>query len=180
MGSQRHAPATLPPGKRPGTHSTGGCTHTDFWSCGPLLWQTGRPWPQVFGIMRGELWTTGTRWRWLCRNSGCRLTASDCVVPGSIKCTDKQLTLSPISSWSLLLLRDLRFSQRYWRSYGCVLCRLVYSHRIAPSTVRLSGPKKSKRKFFCIFSDAALLKALAFITVTVLVSHSSLIAWSCR
>ena len=25
MGVQRHAPAALPPGKRPGTHCTGGC-----------------------------------------------------------------------------------------------------------------------------------------------------------
>lgn len=86
MDSQRQTPATLRWGRDPVSifHEA---ARMDFWSCGPLLWQTGRPWNEVFEIMRGELWAAGTHWRRLYHNSGCRLTDCHCVLPDSIKCS---------------------------------------------------------------------------------------------
>jgi hypothetical protein len=84
--SQRQTPGTLP-WKRDPVPILHEAAYMDFWSCGPLLWQTGRPSNKLFGIMCGELWTTGTQWRWLCHNSGCRLTDYHCVLPGSMKCS---------------------------------------------------------------------------------------------
>ena len=79
----------------------------DFWSCGPLLQQTGRSWNKVFGRMRGELWTTGTHWRWLYNNSGCRLTNSQCALSGSIKCSQWRIcegqTISDTEPHKLLI-----------------------------------------------------------------------------
>ena len=58
MGDQRHAPAALPPAKRPGTHFTGGCF-------GPQArlekWEKSRPheirYPEIDGWMDG--WMDG-------------------------------------------------------------------------------------------------------------------------
>jgi hypothetical protein len=50
MGVQHHAPAALPPGKGPGTHSTGGCVGPQDRARG--IWKINSHWDKTASIFR--------------------------------------------------------------------------------------------------------------------------------